>query len=218
MTKDYKNDKMSKSNVTKRQAQKNSQNIKDLWVKKKAPPPPTNSASTSTPNEAVQALQNEPNSNNEIPRIQVDPPGEREDEQMSECAGGRTNESTRELTSRRAGGRGDPTRVRTGSGMDGSLSRQESNGVGGNSNEGGRGDYNYGDGGGDGGGGDEEGNSSKQRRYWPEHMYDFFDAVKATVDANAEFKGRGSTARFEGTMPTEYCQEFLPASYSCLAT
>ena len=82
MTKDYKNDKRSKSNVTKRQAQKNSQNIKDLWVKKKAPPPPTNSASTSTPNEAVQALQNEPNSNNEIPRIQVDPPGEREDERM----------------------------------------------------------------------------------------------------------------------------------------
>ena len=41
-------------------------------------------------------------------------------------------------------------------------------------------------------------------------MYDFFDAVKATVDASAEFKGRGSTARFEGTMPTEYCQIASP--------
>ena len=41
-------------------------------------------------------------------------------------------------------------------------------------------------------------------------MYDFFDTVKATADASADFKGGGSTARFEGTMPTQYCQIALP--------
>ena len=71
MTTDYENNKRSKSNITKRHAQKNSQNIKDLWVKRKAPPPFTNSASTSTPNEAVQALQNQPNSDNKNARIEL---------------------------------------------------------------------------------------------------------------------------------------------------
>ena len=64
----------------------------------------------------------------------------------------------------------------------------------------------YEDGGdGDDNGGDEtESNPHKIRKYWPPQMYEFFDEVREAVDSSTKFKGRGSTARFEEMMPSEY--------------
>ena len=98
MTKKYENDKRSKANKTKRQAQKNAQDIQSLWRKTTTKPSTTvneRSSTTTSPAVAastpggaevreVSAVQNRLQLNEfaSAARIQVDPPGERADERM----------------------------------------------------------------------------------------------------------------------------------------
>ena len=97
MTKEYKNDKRSKANKTKGQAQKNSQDIQSLWRKSTNTPSATVNERSSTTSPAVaastsggaevrevSAVQNRLQLNEfaSAARIQVDPPGERADERM----------------------------------------------------------------------------------------------------------------------------------------
>ena len=192
MTKDYKNDKRSKANQTKRQAQKNAQDIQSLWRKNTNKPSATVNERSSTTSPAVAASTSGGAEVREVSAVQ-------NRLQANEFASSNNEASARNRPSPNSdappstvGGSSEPPDPPDPPGDDPEA----------DNNEEGRGVY---EDGGDGSGGDDvESNPCKNRQYWPPHMYKFFEEVRDAVDNSAKFKGRGSTARFEGTMPLEY--------------
>ena len=192
MTKNYKNDKRSKANQTKRQAQKNAQDIQSLWRKNTNKPSATVNERSSTTSPAVAASTSGGAEVREVSAVQ-------NRLQANEFASSNNEASARSRPSPNSdahpstlGGSSEPPDP-----PDPPSDDPEDD-----NNEEGRGVY---EDGGDGSGGDEiESNPYKNCQYWTPHMYKFFKEVRDIVDNSAKFKGRGSTARFDGTMPLEY--------------